>query len=109
MYTGISKIHSVHGNLKDQMKLDLCICEALNYTSVPWKQYLWAWLSITTNINKADQEQRTAPQRRQVGVAPGVTWRVGGALRSFVHVVGAQFPPRMYLLAVQSATNARTL
>ena len=24
-YTGISKINSVHGNLKDQMKLDLCI------------------------------------------------------------------------------------
>ena len=51
MYTGISKIHSVHGNLKQQMKLDLCICEALSYTSVPWKPYLWAWLSITTNIN----------------------------------------------------------
>ena len=32
MYTGISKIHSVHGNLKHQMKLDLCICEALSYT-----------------------------------------------------------------------------
>ena len=51
MYTGISKIHSVYGNLKHQMKLDLCICEALSYTSVPWKPYLWAWLSITTNIN----------------------------------------------------------
>ena len=54
MCTGISKIHSVYGNLKDQMKLDLCICEALSYTSVPWKPYLWAWLSITTNINKAN-------------------------------------------------------
>ena len=54
MYTGISKIHSVYGNLKDQMKLDLCICEALSYMSVPWKPYLWAWLSITTNINKAN-------------------------------------------------------
>ena len=31
MYTGISKIHSVYGNLKLQMKLDLCICEALSY------------------------------------------------------------------------------
>ena len=47
MYTGISKIHSVHGNLKDQLKLDLCICEALSCTSVPWKPYLWAWLSIS--------------------------------------------------------------
>ena len=51
IYTGISKISSVYGNLKDQMKLDLCICEALTYTSVPWKLQLWAWLSITTNIN----------------------------------------------------------
>ena len=48
---GISKINSVYRNLKHQMKLDLCICEALSYTSVPWKPYLWAWLSITTNIN----------------------------------------------------------
>ena len=55
------------------------------------------------------QEQRTAPRRRQVGVAPAVTWRVGGVLQSFVHVGRAQFPPRVYLLAVQSATNARTL
>ena len=51
IYTGISKINSVCGNLKDQMKLDLCIWEALSYTSVPWKWYLWAWLSFTTNIN----------------------------------------------------------
>ena len=53
IYTGVLKINSVHGNIKDQMKLDLCtcICEALSYTSVPWKAYLWAWLSITTNIN----------------------------------------------------------
>ena len=42
---------SVYGNLKDQMKLDLCICEALSYTSVLWKLYWWGWLSITTNIN----------------------------------------------------------
>ena len=42
IYTGISKISSVYGNLKDQMKLDLCICEALRYTSVPWKPQLWA-------------------------------------------------------------------
>ena len=26
------KINSVYGNLKDQMKLDLCIYEALSYT-----------------------------------------------------------------------------
>ena len=51
IYTGISKISSVYGNLKDQMKLDLCICEALSYMLVPWKPQLWAWLSITTNIN----------------------------------------------------------
>jgi len=51
IFTGISKINSVYGNLKDQMKLDFCICEALSYMSVPWKPYLWAWLSITTNIN----------------------------------------------------------
>ena len=31
------------------MKLDLCIYEAQSYTSVPWKPYLLAWLSITTN------------------------------------------------------------
>ena len=42
IYTGISKINSQYGNLKDQMKLDLCICEALSYTYVPWKPYLWA-------------------------------------------------------------------
>ena len=31
-YTGISKINSVYGNLKDQMKLDLCIYEPLSAT-----------------------------------------------------------------------------
>ena len=51
IYTDVSKINSVYGNLKGQMKLDLCICEALIYTSVPWKPYLWTWLSSTTNIN----------------------------------------------------------
>ena len=38
-----------------------------------------------------DQEQRTAPRRSEVGVAPEVTWNVGGALRSLGHVGGAQF------------------
>ena len=28
------KISNVYRNLKDQMKLDLCICEALSYTHV---------------------------------------------------------------------------
>ena len=28
------KISNVYGNLKDQMKLDLCICEALSYMHV---------------------------------------------------------------------------
>ena len=28
------KINNVHGNLKDQMKLDLCVCEALSYMHV---------------------------------------------------------------------------
>ena len=32
IFTCISKINSVYGNLQDQMKLDLCICEALSYT-----------------------------------------------------------------------------
>ena len=41
-YRGVSKINNVNGNLEDQMKLDLYIGEALNYTSVPWKPYLWA-------------------------------------------------------------------
>ena len=50
-YTGILKINSVYGNLKDQMKLDLYICEALSYKLVQWKPYLWAWLSITTVVN----------------------------------------------------------
>ena len=30
----------------------------------------------------SDQEQRTAPRRSEVGVAPEVTWNVGGALQS---------------------------
>ena len=38
-----------------------------------------------------DQEQRTAPRRSKVGVAPEVTWNVGGALQSLGHVGGAQF------------------
>ena len=40
-----------------------------------------------------DQEQRTAPRprRSEVGVAPEVTWNVGGALRLLGHVGGAQF------------------
>ena len=29
-----TKISNVYGNLKHQMKLDLCICEALNYMHV---------------------------------------------------------------------------
>ena len=32
IYTGISKISNMYENLKDQMKFDLCICEALSYT-----------------------------------------------------------------------------
>ena len=28
------KISNVYRNLKDQMKLDLCVCEALSYTNV---------------------------------------------------------------------------
>ena len=38
-----------------------------------------------------DQEQRTAPRRSEVGVAPEVTWNMGGALRLLGHVGGAQF------------------
>ena len=30
IYTGISKVSSVYGNLKDQIELHLCICEALS-------------------------------------------------------------------------------
>ena len=66
VYTGISKINSVYENLKDQMKLDLCICEALSYTLVPWKPYLWAWLSISikpifeTISSKAEQKTMVA-------------------------------------------------
>ena len=52
LYTQVfQKSISVYENVKDQMKLDLCICEALSYTSVSWKPHLWAWLSITTNTN----------------------------------------------------------
>ena len=32
IFTGISKINSVYGNLKDRMKLELCIYEGLSYT-----------------------------------------------------------------------------
>ena len=39
-----------------------------------------------------DQEQRTASWRSKVGMAPEVTWNVGGALQSFGHVGEAQFP-----------------
>ena len=41
-YTGISKINSGYRNPKDQIKLELYIDEALSYTLVPWKPYLWA-------------------------------------------------------------------
>ena len=44
-YTGISKFNSVYRNLKDQMKLELYIDEALSYTLVPWKPYLWVCLT----------------------------------------------------------------
>ena len=33
-------MNSVYGNLKDQMKLDLCIYEPLSYMSVPWKLFV---------------------------------------------------------------------
>ena len=45
------KINSVYEKLKEHMKLDLCIYEALSYMSVPWQPYLWTWLSITANIH----------------------------------------------------------
>ena len=32
------------------MKLDFCICEALNYIHLTTETALWVWLSITTNI-----------------------------------------------------------
>ena len=62
---------------------------------------------VLSSVTKHCQEQRTAPLRRQVGVVLEVTLS-GRGLRSFAHVGGAKFPPRVYLLAVQSATNART-
>ena len=29
------KISNMYGNVKEQMKLDWCICEALNYAHIP--------------------------------------------------------------------------
>ena len=34
---------------------------------------------------------KNGPRRSEVGVAPEVTWNVGGALRSLGYVGGAQF------------------
>ena len=47
-------MNNLYGNLKAQMKFDLCICEALSYNMVPWKLLLWTRLSFTTTINYAD-------------------------------------------------------
>ena len=55
--------------------------------------------AITLGDERPLGEDKSAWHRKSLG---------GVALRSFAHVGVAQFPPRMYLLAVQSATNART-
>ena len=55
IYTGVSKIISVYGNLKDQIKLDLCICEALSYMTVPWKPHLWAYMAINYHYYQLSQ------------------------------------------------------
>ena len=61
---------------------------------------------VLSSVTKHCQEQRTAPRRRQVGVAPEI--RVSGrGLRSFAHVGGAQFPPRVYLQCNQRRTRVR--
>ena len=48
LYTGISKINSVYGNLKD---LDMCVCEALSYMYDTMETVYVGVLLITTNIN----------------------------------------------------------
>ena len=45
------KISNVYRNLKDQMKLDLCICEALSYMPVTIETTFVGVTIITTNIN----------------------------------------------------------
>ena len=57
-YTGFIKISNAYRNLKDQMKLDLCICEALicthlsadvNYIKLPlWNRQAQVWISVWT-------------------------------------------------------------
>ena len=50
-------------------------------------------------------EQRTAPRRRKVGVAPEVTWNVGGASDHFDTWVGLCSLHALKLLALQSTAN----
>ena len=45
------KISNVYRNLKGQMKLDLCIGEALSYTHVTIETAFVGVATITTNIN----------------------------------------------------------
>ena len=53
--------------------------------------YSYMWNFRLASEKHRDQEQRTAPRRSQVGVAPEVTWHVGVALRSLGYVGGAQY------------------
>ena len=43
--------NNVYGNPKDQMKLDLCICEALSYMHITMETTFVGMAIITTNIN----------------------------------------------------------
>ena len=63
--TQVIKINSVYVNLKDQMKLDLCICEGIG--TVPWKPHLWAWQSMTTNINYVNKSSK-AEQKMMIAL-----------------------------------------
>ena len=45
-----NQINNVYGNLKDQMKLDLCIYEVLKYTHITMETAFVGMAKINTNI-----------------------------------------------------------
>ena len=62
--------------------------------------------AVAESVALLDQEQRMAPRRSEVGVAPEVTWNVGGPCDHLDTWVGLSFL-ELLAIAVQSTANAQ--
>ena len=98
-----SKINSVYGNLKDQLKLDLCICETLSYVHGTMETTFVGVAIITTNIKylrMAEQKTFARYQTCYANLTEGLYMEVSGrtSCRNYWIVVRQKHHQQAYLL-----------